>query len=206
MIHQPTAGFGPWCRVALLFGSLAVTVVIAGPPRATATEAATSQLGIVVQEDRLSLDLVAVPLGDVLAALAEKAEIAVELRGEANEPVTFQVDVQPLHLAISEFLNTLGYSYILEFAADPTEGQARRLSKLTVIVPDGPAAAPMQAVEGQGARPGTEEPVPFEAEDLDAADEAIQILEEILREETDPDIRDAAAEALSDIEKHFIGL
>ncbi|MCG8358082.1 MAG: hypothetical protein MI920_21160, partial [Kiloniellales bacterium] len=60
--------------------------------------------------------------------------------------------------------------------------------------------------EGQGARPGTEEPVPFEAEDLDAADEAIQILEEILREETDPDIRDAAAEALLDIEKHFIGL
>ena len=164
--------------------------------------AESDRLAVAVAQGRLSLEADRVPLTEILEAVAEEAGFAVELRGAIDELVSRSIVDRPLDLAIGEILGRSRYSFFLEFATADSPDQPRRLSKLVVISRSGGASGGAPAQRDTAADPAA----PEGPEDPEAAakEEAIDILEKLLRESDDSMLRDAAAEALDDLDQDLM--
>ncbi len=169
---------------------------------ATAAKGAASPVQVSFADGRLSLQAERTSLRAVLDAMAEAMGFSIELRGEFGEAVSPSIRDLPIHSAISKLLDAGGHSFILQLAArEPGEGWAQP-ARLLVIAADR-SGSQTRSVGRNAETPtapsaeGSDEPVDPEGE---AIVEAFVILEEMLLEE-DVLLREAAAEALADLEE-----
>lgn len=189
MTQTPTT-WAHWLICLAVFLTLS-----AAPARA---ESDTPKIRVSLHDGRLSVEAEQAPLQAVLEMVARHAGFAIEVRGEIVETVSPSIRALPLHAAIGELLGQGRHSFVLQFAERSPGQGAVKLARLVVIAASLDPAAPERA-DGPAARPPAEGPAaPVELDDAELQ-EAIEILEEMLQEEDLP-LREAAAEALADLD------
>ena len=180
--------------VALICGYL---ISVSGAA-ADEQNSASGQVHVSLVDGRLSLEAEEIPLGFLLETLGEESGFKLDLRGDAETLVSPSIVGLPLHQALAQILGAERVSYVLAFAPAQRGETKRKVSKLTVFS--------KQATKSGGSGSGSIEQKPSGRPSEPAAQaqqderEAIEILEELLREAEDPEIREATLEALRDIE------
>lgn len=191
-----------FCVLALLCGGAQ-----ASAQRAADADRSSGELRLSRHDDRLSLDAEAVPLRRLLEALSERFGFAVELRGKTDAPLSGSIIDLPVQLAIAQLLGRARVSYLLELAPPRAGEEGHRLSRLTVIGRDRDGdrqdgdTQDGDLQDGASAIPETPSREPSDPAESSASaeQEAIEILERSLLEAQDPELRQAAAEALKEI-------
>lgn len=175
------------------FGVLGIALCLAAT---AATAARAETISLEVSDGRLSLEAEQVSLRTLLDTLGESAGFTVEVRGRLGGMVSPSIHGQPLAPAIGRLLDGSPHSFFLEFAKQAA-GPAK-LSRLVVI-----AGAPGTPRPPDEAAPREDLPAveSDETPALEAAawQEAMALLEGALQGE-DPAVREAAAEAMTDLE------
>ena len=176
----------------------ALVVAIALCSTSPSASESTSRLSLSIEEGLLSYEAEAVPLRDLLEALAAEAGFALELRGEVSGPVSRRVLGQPIERALADLLGGAGGSYLLRYGRDAAAPSGRRITKLILL--SGGDRERLPSVEPASRAPDESRPTEPEALDAATAAEAIELLEGFLDDETDDAVRLAAEEALVELE------
>ena len=179
---------------------LAVVLSLTAAPALAESEAPDVRVSL--RDGRLTVEAERAPLQTVLETIARHGGFTIEVRGEIAETVSPSIRALPVHAAIGALLEEGRHSFFLQYAERSPGQDAVRLARLVVI-----AASPDPAVgKRAGEEPSASPPAPGSAApaapvELDDAElqEAIEILEEMLQEEDLP-LREAAAEALADLD------
>ncbi|MGH7268206.1 MAG: hypothetical protein ACREMB_25590, partial [Candidatus Rokuibacteriota bacterium] len=182
----------PWIRTTLTLAGAVVAVIGADARPAPAQQVPSPAVEVTVRDGRVSLDVRATPLGDVLRLIGERAGVRMNVDGNFATPVTRAFADVPLESAIRRLAR--GHSLSFAYAAPAEHGARPRLAEVWVIqgTPATPRAAQavsrverrnrLQAVSALGRR-------------RDAT--AVAELGQILTRDGDALVRARAASALS---------